>query len=757
MEIKKSNKLSKENVNVLNTPIWTSPKRNDKKVDIGDPFEGSLDSASKHIEKSLTDLDDLISQRKKELNSIRLTKLNLDENGIKSIKSNKSSSGSKRIKSTKKSDNDSTSPSIDTPSTNGFNISPISSNAPTPIPFISSSVDTSPNDSPLMVKISRYALNDLYNREKSYTQSLKEANSRISYLELCHNDKDIHIESLNITITEMQAIRAEMEIDASIKENKFKEEINILKSRLKSRDDINTNSVSIEDYHQKLNELSGKTEENEILRKKCASLESKLVSRDNELIKKLTDSYRVVEEYKHREKELKALFDGTITKVEELKLKGDHYYKLCKDYKKKIKVFENGIKEAEARAKDTNRQQNTNDDDNYNEDLLLLTKKVKDTEEACLLFKGLYEEAVQENEVWVMKMRQLEASALVLDEEKKALECTIFELEVSRAETEQELETARNDLEKVKNKSKKMKAGLASMADVHDETNSTNALLSIIKEKDDELNNLNLNIQRVLLQEEDLANAYLEKDKDFEELQISYYELEQRLQKATVRINSLEDELDGVIMEKLGDTKSYTPISTPASNSSPNPFATPYNKHDATPNTNDKNNFTIENNCATCTDDQDIEETLLNLLVSEAEDAYKANKFSLAVQKFKEAGLKGIQIIQQGSSTDKETKQQLKELISRCLQNAEGISNQMKSGSDSSSTKKIISSDCKNKEGSGKSEQKSEFNFVKPLIIIAVVGTIFMIGIFIALIARFEANRPDLKPKYIWPHEIDEL
>jgi len=741
-----SSKELKENWgNVLNTPVWTSPKRNNNSNSNDnfhvDPFGSSLGSASKYIERSLFDLDELISQRKKELSSIRQQSSRLDDTfkinsntnsnskNIKTKSTEKSgSSGSKRLKSTKPDDdNILTSPSIDNGNFNavGFTdytpMTSSSSNAPstnpTPDALFTSSVETSPTDSPLMVKISRFALNDLHNREKIITQQLKEANSRINYLELCNSDRDIHIESLTVALTEMQTIKDEMEADAVIKANKFKEEISLLKSNLKSRDEdyyrmhaeVNSNNSTSyemeaqllafrqqieelqetvkenEELQEKYTALEVKVKENEELHKKCAAFEAKLLVRDDDLNKKLLESQNTIDEYKHREKEIKDLFDVTAIKVEELKAKADHYHKLCKDYKKKMKYFENEVRsyekslnEAETRASTAvnklieietkHLQEKTTDADKKDDDdeMLLLTKKVKDAEDACLLFKGLYEEAVRENERWVAKVQQLEATVQMLDGEKKVLEGSIFELEVTIAKSEQEYEVTKEaakdlakvtaSLEKAKKKNKELKAGLAAMANAHDSTNSTNstllnqvlALQDTIEAKDEQINILNIKIQTISTQEEDIAEAYLSRDKELEQLKISYEERERdmdqlqcALQQAENRIESLEDELDGILMEKLNSTKSNTPTSS----TSPNPFATPYNKHhDSNPNTNEKNNTSNYEEYFYVNDDQDIDETLL--LVNEAEDAFKKGNLHLAVKKYKEAGLKGNRLLQ---------------------------------------------------------------------------------------------------------------
>ena len=898
MSKKTRKKSSKENWdNVLNTPLWTSPKRNSNNNDSkADPFGSSLGSASKYIERSLFDLDELISQRKKELNSIRQQSSRLDDtfkinsnsssNGnnksIKTKSTEKSgSSGSKRLKSIKSDDynnidNILTSPSIDNGNMNavGFTdytpMTSSSSNAPstnpTPDALFTSSVETSPTDSPLMVKISRFALNDLHNREKIITQQLKEANSRVNYLELCNSDKDIHIESLTVALTEIQTIKDEMETEAAIKINKFKEEISLLKSHLKSRDEdyyrmhaeVNSNNSTSyemeaqllafrqqieelqetikenEELHEKYAALEAKVKENEELHKKYAALEARLLAKDDDLNKKLLESQNTIDEYKHREKEIKDLFDITAIKVEELKAKADHYHKLCKEYKKKMRYFENEVRsyekslnEAETRAsaavnklieietkhlqEKTNKADKKDDDDDDDDDeVLLLTKKVKDAEDACLLFKGLYEEAVRENERWVAKVQQLEATVLMLDGEKKVLEGSIFELEVTIAKSEQEYEVTKEaakdlakvtaSLEKAKKKNKELKAGLATMANAHDSTIGTNstllnqvlALQDTIEAKDEQINNLNIKIQAISQEEEEMAEVFLLRDKELEQLKISYDERERdldqlqcALQQAEDRIESLEDELDGILMEKLNSTNS----NTPTSNTSPNPFATPYNKHnDSNPNTNDKNNSNNGEEYFYVDDDQDIDETLL--LVNEAEDAFKKGNLHLAVKKYKEAGLKGnqslqpfqsflkflhqyyqyyqyydhlgIQSIQRGKDDDKETKKQLKELVNRCLQNAEGINNQI-SNTDSprnsprNSPKKTISSDSNQSLSNDTDQSATEYNWIKPLVIVTAIGTIFMIGIFFALISYFEANRPNMKPTYIWPHDITDI
>ena len=765
--------LSKENVNVLNTPIWTSPKRstgtgkissnNDNDNDDDKPFGSSLGSASKYIEQSLADLDGLIAQRRKELSSMRISSIRLEDhskstnNNTKRSKSTeKVTSGSKKVPSTKV-DDVLTSPSytIFSNTTGNAPISyseytpmtssnPLSSN-PTPdtanatgiyyhllsLSLLSSSlVDTSPSDSPLkMVKISRFALNDFHNREKVITQQLKEANGRISYLEVCNSDKDIHIESLSVALTEMQTIRTEMEVDASAKATMYKHEISKLRSLLKQKEDectrLHTEAATIRsevdhrsndddhasnvriyelealllEHQQQVNDLKEHAVDAEELQKRCTTLEARLlaVSDYDDITKRLADAQSMVIEYKTREKELKDLFDVTVGKVDELKAKGDHYYKLCKDYKKKNKYFENEISsyekslsDAEGRAKEAvnklieiemkRSQEETHKGTEVADDnLLLLTKKVKDAEDACLLFKGLYEEAVKENERWVIRSQQLETAAQTLEEEKKVLEGTIFELEVTIAKSEQEFETSKeamkdlakvtSALEKTKKKNRELKAGLASLSTAHDSTSTTNstllnqivALQDTIDAKDEQITNLHSNLQKVMAREEEIATAYLQRDRDYEQLQVTadergneIEELQSELEGAEERIEALQNELDSVLMEKQTTitstpTTPHTPTTTtPISSSSPNPFATPFNKHiDSNPNTNDNNHNTNNNDNNnntndddTTNDDPDIDETLS--LVNEAEGAFKSGNLYLALDKYKAAGFKGI-------------------------------------------------------------------------------------------------------------------
>ena len=84
----------------------------------------------------------------------------------------------------------------------------------------------------------------------------------------------------------------------------------------------------------------------------------------------------------------------------------------------------------------------------------------------------------------------------------------------------------------------------------------------------------------------------------------------------------------------------------------------------------------------------------------------------------------------------------MKEVVNRCLQNAEGINNQIKC------TDIPLKSDT--------NESDTKYDWIKPLVIVTIIGTIFMIGIFFALIAYFEANRPNMQPKYTWPHDITD-
>jgi len=100
----------------------------------------------------------------------------------------------------------------------------------------------------------------------------------------------------------------------------------------------------------------------------------------------------------------------------------------------------------------------------------------------------------------------------------------------------------------------------------------------------------------------------------------------------------------------------------------------------------------------------------------------------------------------------------LKELVNRCLQNAEGINNQINStDSPRNSPKKTTSSDSNQSLSNDTDQSATKYNWIKPLVIVTVIGTIFMIGIFFALIAYFEANRPNMKPTYIWPHDITDI
>lgn len=110
-----------------------------------------------------------------------------------------------------------------------------------------------------------------------------------------------------------------------------------------------------------------------------------------------------------------------------------------------------------------------------------------------------------------------------------------------------------------------------------------------------------------------------------------------------------------------------------------------------------------------------------------------------------------------------------------CLQNAEGINRQI--GDPASTTSSAMKRSSKKKSPVRNSNINSSitdttdttdtadttdttdapsYNWIKTLIIVTVIGTIIMIGIFFALIARFEASRPGMRPKYTWPHEMED-
>lgn len=797
--IKKSNGglLSKENVNVLNTPVWTSPKRNSSRNNNNSSKlnEENNGPSSKHIENSLFDLNEMISQRMKELSSIRSKSRN-DNFTLSNKSAEKTSSGNKSVKVLRKENE------VLTPSESKNDYAPIISSNSTPDSLLfPSTTETSPNDSPLMVKISRFALNDLHNREKVISQQLKEANYRISYLEGCSKDKDIHIESLNIALEEMQTIHAEMEIDAASKHL----EVTSLKTQLKSRNDIyhhlneevNVSSAAnqeieaqLANFQRQVEELKEKAKNNEDLQKKCSRLEAKLAafSDYDELCEKVVNSQNTIDGYKSREKELKDLFDGTTVKVDELKAKADHYHKVSKDYKKKIKYFENEIisyekslAEAEAKIKESANKvlemesiRMQEKEKFENEDILLSETKTKETE--YLLFKGLYEEAVQENERWVLKVKQQEEAIQIVEAEKNMLEGTVFDLEVSVAKLEKDLEEAYSakaelvnknvTLDKAKKKIKDLKAGLVTIANAHDDSNTANSSLlsqiislqETIDIKEEEINNLTYQLNMSIGREEELAQGFLLREEELKDLEVS-------LRKAEERVEVLQDELDLILMEKLSssanssnkNTPSITPSSFSAPNdfSSPNPFATPYNKVDnSNPNTNDDNGTNIDRYTAHPDDQEDIDETLA--LVNEAEDAFKAGNLYLSVEKYKQAGLKGIQSIKNDEATDIETKRQLKELVKICLTNAESINNKIGIGNnnDDDTNESLSSKTSLKNVDSQKIESKSELDWVDSLIRITIIGTIIMVAIFFALIAHFEMTRPPMGPKYIWSEDV---
>ena len=143
---------------------------------------------------------------------------------------------------------------------------------------------------------------------------------------------------------------------------------------------------------------------------------------------------------------------------------------------------------------------------------------------------------------------------------------------------------------------------------------------------------------------------------------------------------------------------------------------------------------------------------------------YKSGNLYLSVEKYKQAGLKGIQSIKNDEDADIDTKRQLKELVKICLTNAESINDKIGTdkGNDDDDIKKVISNNnSMNKIYSQQLESRkvklesdnSKLDWVDSLIKITIIGTIVMVAIFFALIAHFELTRPPLGPKYIWPDD----
>jgi chromosome segregation ATPase len=538
--------------------------------------------------------------------------------------------------------------------------------------------------------------------------------------------------------------------------------------------------------------LKEKAKNNEDLQKKLSA-----VSGDyDEICEKLVHSQNTIDEYSRRESELKALFEVTAVKVDELKAKADHYHKVSKDYKKKIKYFENEIvsyeqslAEAEAKVKEsTNKileiesirvQEKEKVEDG---DMLVSVTKAKEIEDACLLFKGLYEDAVRENERWVVKIKQQDEAIQMVEAEKNMLEGTIFDMEVTISKLEKDLEEANSvklelmnmtsALDKAKKKIKDLKTGLVTIANANDDTNTANSTLlnqiislqETIDIKEEQINTLNYQLKLVTEREEEIAQGFLMREEEIKDLEIS-------LKNAEDRVESLENELDCILMEKLSSSANSTTKNTPSSSfsatvdfSSPNPFATPYNNRNiSNPSTNDDNNSTTSDRFTVHPDDnKDIDETLT--LVNEAEDAFKSGSLYLAVEKYKHAGLKGIQSIKNDEDADIDTKRQLKELVKICLTNAESINDKISTdkGTDDNDIKKVISNNnSMNKIYSQQLESRkvklesdnSKLDWVDSLIKITIIGTIVMVAIFFALIAHFELTRPPLGPKYIWPED----